>query len=229
MKLLLSAAALGLALGASSASALVVQDNGAYTLSYDETTSLGYLASSFSSSDGTYGFSWNLDSGIQAISEGGSTVNAFSLPDFVLSANSGYVLGGNVSAFLGNLVFNQLGAAASTGATVSAMISVDGGLAIAFGGPLDQVITASSGNFTSGYFSVETSQNFGNFSSLSVSAVTLTLSADGGTFASVLSQPQNKLEVSFQAVPVPEPETYAMLLSGLAALAWVARRRRRCD
>ncbi|MGN6831212.1 PEP-CTERM sorting domain-containing protein [Paucibacter sp. M5-1] len=229
MKLLLSAAALGLALGASSASALVVQDNGAYTLSYDETTSLGYLSSWFSSSNDTYGFSWNLDSGIQAISEGGSTVNAFSLPDFVLSANSGYVLGGNVSAFLGNLVFNQLGAAASTGATVSAMISVDGGPAIAFGGPLDQVITASSGNFTSGYFSVETSQNFGNFSSLSVSAVTLTLSAEGGTFASVLSQPQNKLEVSFQAVPVPEPETYAMLLSGLAALAWVARRRRRCD
>lgn len=229
MKLLLSAAALGLALGASSASALVVQDNGAYTLSYDETTSLGYLASSFSSSDGTYGFSWNLNTGIQAISTGGSTVNAFSLPDFVLSANSGYVLGGNVSAFLGNLVFNQLGAGASTGVTVSALISVDGGAPIAFGGPLDQVISGASGEFTTGYYTVETSQAFGNFSSLSVSDVTLTLSAEGGSFATILSQPQNKLEVSFQAVPVPEPETYAMLLSGLAALAWVARRRRRCD
>lgn len=229
MKLLLSAAALGLALGASSASALVVQDNGAYTLSYDETTSLGYLSSWFSSSNDTYGFSWNLNTGIQAISTGGSTVNAFSLPDFVLSANSGYVLGGNVSAFLGNLVFNQFGAGASTGVTVSAVISVDGGPAMAFGGPLDQVIAAASGDFTTGYYSVETSQAFGNFSSLSVSDVTLTLSADGGNFASIVGQQQNKLEVSFQAVPVPEPETYAMLLSGLAALAWVARRRRRCD
>ena len=66
----------------------------------------------------------------------------------------------------------------------------------------------------------------GGFTSLAQSNASLTLMADGGTFSNILSNPQNKLEYSFTATPVPEPETYVMLLSGIAALGWLARRRR---
>ena len=34
------------------------------------------------------------------------------------------------------------------------------------------------------------------------------------------------LSVNFQAAPVPEPETYAMLLAGLGLMGAVVRRRR---
>ena len=49
--------ALSLMAALSSASALTVQDIGAATVSYDETTTLGLLSSWFSS-DATHGFTW---------------------------------------------------------------------------------------------------------------------------------------------------------------------------
>jgi len=60
---------------------------------------------------------------------------------------------------------------------------------------------------------------------LDVSSGSIALSESGGSFASITAQPQNKFEISFTAMPVPEPETYAMLLAGLGALGWLTKRR----
>ena len=65
------------------------------------------------------------------------------------------------------------------------------------------------------------------FSFYTADNVLLKLSASG-TNAVVSSNDLNRLDISFNAAvtPVPEPETYAMLLAGVGVIGWVARRRR---
>jgi hypothetical protein len=66
----------------------------------------------------------------------------------------------------------------------------------------------------------------GAFNSFSFSGGSLSLQASGGLFSSIIGQPQNELRVSLVAMPVPEPETYAMLLAGLGVMALLFSRRR---
>jgi hypothetical protein len=87
---------------------------------------------------------------------------------------------------------------------------------------LSKVVTSPN----SGYFADEATAPIGNFSTVAVSAASLKLEAGGGAFALIGAQPQNELAFSFVANPVPEPETYAMLMAGLGVVGWVARRRR---
>lgn len=63
------------------------------------------------------------------------------------------------------------------------------------------------------------------FSTASLSAASITLSASGGNFVSIGAQPQNKLRFEFTATPVPEPSVYALLLAGLGVLGLRSRRR----
>jgi len=51
------------------------------------------------------------------------------------------------------------------------------------------------------------------------------ISPVGAGFASGFRITQGRGSVNFTA-PIPEPETYALLLAGLGAVGWVARRRR---
>jgi hypothetical protein len=51
----------------------------------------------------------------------------------------------------------------------------------------------------------------------------------GYTFNSALTADSDVYGISFAVTPVPEPGTYAMLIAGLAAVGFVARRRRRDD
>lgn len=48
----------------------------------------------------------------------------------------------------------------------------------------------------------------------------------GYTFNSQLVANTDVYRISFTAVPVPEPQTYTLMLAGLAGLGWLARRRR---
>jgi hypothetical protein len=121
------------------------------------------------------------------------------------------------------LVFTEFGGA-TTGILAYAKVSVDGGPTVSLSGGIGWTVTSSSPGFLQGYFS-DTYSAPGAFTSFSVSDAKIVLSASGGLGSSIGAQPQNKLEISFTAVPVPEPETFAMLLSGLAIVGWMARRR----
>lgn len=218
------AAVLALA-GATSANALTVANFGAYTLSYDETSSFTFVDFTFTGGGGSTGFGWNVDTSVNVISFGAATPASFTLPSFTITANPGWTLSGPVGGFLGNLVFNEVGAGAATGASASGMVSIDGGPAAVFGGPLTKVSTTTVPGYTGGYYDGNDSVLVGSFSTFSFTGGSLALSAGGGTFSSILGQAQNELRYGLIATPVPEPETAALLLAGLLTLGSLARRR----
>ena len=123
---------------------------------------------------------------------------------------------------VGNVFYVEV-AGANTSITAAASVTVDGGPTMVLPATsLAKVQTSPN----SGYFADMATAPLGTFSSFSVSAASLTLAASGAGFALIGAQPQNELAFSFYANPVPEPETYAMLLAGLGVVGWVARRRR---
>ena len=223
MKLKPIAAAVVLIAASSLATATTSWDLGSYTVSYDETTTFGYLAGAFTSGGGSVGFNWNFSSDVQVTSAGGSLVTAiFALPDFTISANPGWTISGGVTSALGNVVYAEYGGS-TTSMSVAALVSVDGSPTFAL--PLTSMTKVPTGGAL-GYLADTATLPIGTFSTFSVSSGSLTLVASGGLFAAIGAQPQNALSFSFIADPVPEPETYAMLLAGLGVVGWVARRRR---
>lgn len=206
------------------ASANVSQNNGPYTLTYDETTGFGRLSSWFSS-DPRHGFSWTVPNSVQVASFGPLQTASFDLPSFTVTANAGWSLS-SPAGFLGNISWVQVGDA-TTNIQVYADIALDGGPVVSINGTaMGWVVTAAGPSFSQGYFA-DTGKLSGPFSSLTVSNASIVLSATGGSFSSIGAQPQNKLEISFAVAQVPEPETAAMLLAGLAALGLLAHRRGR--
>jgi hypothetical protein len=204
------------------ASALVVQDNGEYTISYDDSTDFGGLSSWFSSGS-TLGFTWTVPNTATVSSFGPTTITTVNLPSFTVSANPGWALS-DIKGFLGNLVYTEVGGS-TTGILIYADIAVNGGAATSLSGGVGWTQTSGGPGFSLGYFGQDFGPLPGGFNSVSVSNASIVLSASGGTFGAIAAQPQNRLEISFTAQPVPEPETYAMLLAGLGALGWLARRR----
>ena len=215
------AAALLCAIGA--ASALTTEDFGSHTVSYNEGTQFGFLSSWFTAGDGAAGFSWTVPDTVQVASFGDLQIATFDLPSFTITANAGWTLS-NPGAFLGNLVFTEVGAA-TTQIKIYADVTVDGGSILPLQDDLDWTPTSSGAGYLTGYFGETFGPIAGGFTTLSVTNASIVLSATGGVFSSISSQPQNMLEVSLVAMPVPEPETYAMMLAGLGALGWLTRRR----
>jgi hypothetical protein len=197
-----------------------------YTVSYDDSTPFGNLAFAFGSGS-TVGFTWFFPTSVQAVSTGPATTAAFSLPDFTVTANPGWLLSGPFTGFLGNVVYTEVGAGASTSMAAASSVQIDAMPAMPLLVNIDKTGTASGPGFESGYFAESIAVPLAGFSSVSFSGGTLTLVAAGGTFASIIAQPQNELTFSFTATPVPEPQTYALLLAGLAAVGWVVTRRGR--
>lgn len=216
----------GLALASSllPASALVVQDNGSYTLSYDDSSDLGGLSSWFTSSNSA-GFQWNFNDAIKVVSVGGALeMRSVSLPSFTVTANAGWTLS-DLHAFIGKLAFTEVGGS-TTGILAYADVEIDGMDYSISGALIDWVATDAGPSHNIGYFASSALLPL-TFSTLSVSNASLVLSAADGDFGSILATDQNKLEISFNVTAVPEPETYAMLLAGLGVVGWVAAKRRR--
>jgi hypothetical protein len=224
MKFKPTAVAIALLYGAAAASAMVVQNIGPATVTYDEITTLASLEG-WSNSGSTYKFAWIIPDSAAVVSFGALATNLVNLPSFTLAPNIGWALSGVVTTSLGNLSFTAVGGA-STSIAAAASISVNGGPAMMAGGMVAATPTLVTAGSVQGYFGDSMPLPIGAFSSLAVSSASLTLSASGGTFSSITSNPQNKLEIGFTAMPVPEPETYVMLLSGIAVIGWVAKRRR---
>ena len=207
------------------ASATTTFNAGAFSVIYDETTtSFGWITSWFNGPAGATGFEWSVDPSVNVTSVGGAAASAtFAIPDFTISANAGYALSGPVKSSLGNIVYFQSGAGATTSITATGNVSINGGAnSLLPASPLTQ--TPSSPSL--GFFSGSSSFAAGNFNSFAVTGASITLSASGGSFAAIGGQPQNKLKFEFTAVPVPEPETYALMLAGLGAVGFLVRRRR---
>lgn len=222
-----AAAALALALGGiSAAQALTMVDLGQAILSYEETSDFGSITSTFGSGPNNFGFSWTVPDIVQIAGTGDLVMASFTLPSFTISAKPGYVFTG-LSSFIGNIAFTEVGGAV-TGILAYADVSVDGGPPVSISDGVDWQVSLAGPGFLQGYFA-ETSAlpTSLSFSTLTVTNAYIVLSAAGGTLGTIFAQPQNVLSysVATSTDPVPEPATYAMLLSGLAAIAWVARRR----
>ena len=211
-----------------SAQALEVVDVGAFTVTYDETSSLGFLSGWYTSL-GQQGFEWSIPAGVQATTATGGSAS-FTLPSFKIEVNPGWTLTGDVGGFMGNLVYNLFGPGATAGATVTGNVSVNGGAAMPVGGALDTTMTAGvPGVFETGYLSVGQSGNVGPFTSFEFTGGLLTLSVNAplGSFAAITAQPQNKMKFDVAVAEVPEPGAMALMLAGLGVVgAFVGKRRR---
>jgi hypothetical protein len=188
-----------------------------YTVVYDEVP-LGTIQSWNESF-----FSWTIPTSVNVSTFGAGTA-AFNLPSFTLTPNAGYTLSSTVGGFIGNFTYTAVfgGTAA---ADVTGNVAINGGAAA----PLSLALIADPiANSGGGILSANPSYNtgVGSIASLSFSSgvLTLTTVANGG-FANILAQPQNKFEISFSAVAVPEPESYAMFFAGLGLIGAIVRRR----
>ncbi len=227
LKLMVVVVAAMAALGVSAAQA-AIQTN-TYTefkVDYEDSTVFGSPSFSFSSGGGLRGFGWDVPATVQAYSTGVGASNSFVLPNFTITANPGWTLSGPFTSFLGNIVFNEVGPGATTSMTAGATLSFDGG------GPgaippvaVGKTVSFAGPGVSSGYYSTTLSLAHGAFTTLSLTAGTLTLNAGSPIFASIQAQPQNNLSFSVIATPVPEPETAALWLAGLLAVVSIARRR----
>ena len=201
-------------------------DLNGYTLSYDDTTI--FTGVDFTFGDGTNeGFGWNVASTVGVVSAAqGLQTATFALPSFTVTAKAGFTLSG-ITGALGNLVFNEVGAGANTSASAAGNVAVNGTPAGVFGGALNKNTTFSAGTYTSGYHARLGTMVTPSYHSLSFSGgfLTLTASAGAGQFASVIGNDQNTLSFSVVPTPVPEPETFALMLAGLVAIGSLARRR----
>lgn len=211
-----------LGLAASMSAAAATLDFGSYVLDYDGTTAFGDPTGTGGS--GAVSFAWSVPSSVNVASFGPAASSTFVVPSYTISAKPGFVLS-SVTGFLGNLVFNEVGGN-TTNAHWAGSLSLNGHPLFAFDEDLNKTTTTAMPAFAAGYWSINPTAPIPPFASFGFAA-DLTLSASGTpgpSFASLISQPQNQLRVSFVATPVPVPAGLWLVASACGCLGLVRRR-----
>jgi hypothetical protein len=220
----LAAVAALLASGLASAATVTVTA-GAYSITYDDATPGFGAISNLTANGNVLSFEWSLQPAVQVQSFAAGLVSAtFAIPDFTINASSGWVLNG-LSSTLGNVTYFEAGASATTSLTAGGTLTVGSNPAIVLAQtPLTKVVSGAG----TGWFAGADAQATPAYTTLTLSNASLVLTANAGpsSFAAITGQPQNKLTFSLVANPVPEPESYALMLAGLGIMGFLARRRR---
>lgn len=202
--------------------AIVTRDFAQYSIAYDYDDAPGapgFGASFFDSSvDGQVSFGWSIPTSVAVTGTRPATVNDFQMPFFFVRAAPGYTFTGPITGFIGNLDYKETGTG-RTEAGIQGAIALDSGNTRNFTRLLDK----DPSGFYSGSASLA---HPGAFDAL-VFFGYLSLGARGNANnASITANPQSTFTMSFLAAPVPEPESYAMLLAGLGVIAAFAMKRR---
>ncbi len=194
-----------------------------YTLEYTDAPSV-VATSFFGGGGGSVGFGFKLLPSLNVLNTGTGIVStAFALPTFTVTPAAGYALSGEILGSIGNLSYAEA-PGALTSVTFSGTAAIDGVPTVFLNQPLTKdAFSTASGEFRSASSTI----GQGVFNTLTFGGGTLTLTADNtlGVFSTISSQSQSEFRISFTALPVPELESYAMLLAGLCLIGAIARRR----
>lgn len=158
---------------------------------------------------------------VPAFSVSGDMIS-YSLPDYTLTANAGYTLSA-ISLSIGNLSFFEV-AGGSSGAYITADLWADG-----WTGPLvlpatRTELSAPGSSAVTGFYTFSLPPVGMDLHQVQVTNLKMVMAAT--PTAAIVSQGQAVVDLDFTVTAVPEPQTYAMLLSGVAVVGWMARRRR---
>lgn len=205
------------------------------TFTCTETVSFGPQATDFSNAALTFdrfmsgaaaGFTETLTS--VALSFGGTATSSGTLTNNAPSAQTFSFLETETLSFAAGLGSPFVGSAAASGNLVSiGPVTLAAGASLPINGSLSLSPSTFNTTTVAGYIGA------GTFQILSSSLTSESFSGGGGNIQQVLATsatPAGTLTYTFQTAravsPVPEPETYALMLAGLAALSYIGRRRK---
>lgn len=170
-------------------------------------------------------FGWSIPTSVNS-----SGLAFFSLPQFLIKPNAGFALSGPVDLFLGNFNFaetSSLSSHASSSVLLTGWAVKDENYPAAelVLNSLTRNVTAANDQLVVGTYSGTATAAKGAFSSFGFWYGHLTIEAAGGYSAAVVSPAQNVFRVNLVATPVPEPETFLLMIAGGLVVGTLARRR----
>ncbi len=199
-------------------------DTGSVVITFEDSTIFGTPTVSNLGSDVT--FAWAVPTSIALGSVSSNKSKDFTLPDYSVTASTGFHLSGVVRGVVGDFNFSEIGASPPS-VTVSAAVTGNLFLNNALLSPVELGLTrverSSDGGFTNGYLRSESSPNFGNYTQFGLTNSKLHLEISVGEVdpggASIFATSSTVYSATFHSTPVPVPAGLWLLTPALAALS----------